>query len=79
MNMLKHPFEEAKTPTARKALVSAILAEFFCTAAFVFVATAAVTSGCHTADTARQSGATSQELENGKQGEACRGTESRDR
>ncbi|KAF6266093.1 plasma membrane intrinsic protein [Scenedesmus sp. NREL 46B-D3] len=51
-------------------LLSAGLAEFFCTAAFVFIATGTVTSGCHTADTARQSGATTAELETVEPG-AC--------
>jgi glycerol uptake facilitator-like aquaporin len=51
-------WEEAHSRLALKNLLSAALAEFFCTASFVFVATAAVTSGCHTGDTAAQSGST---------------------
>eukprot|EP00878_Enallax_costatus_P001813 GHUV01001971.1.p1 GENE.GHUV01001971.1~~GHUV01001971.1.p1 ORF type:complete len:322 (+),score=44.83 GHUV01001971.1:32-997(+) len=49
--------------TGLKNLLSAGLAEFFCTAAFLFLATGSVTSGCHTADTARSSGAHTTDLE----------------
>ncbi|WIA16082.1 hypothetical protein OEZ85_012807 [Tetradesmus obliquus] len=61
---------EPKGPGGPWTLVSAGLAEFFCTAAFLFIATGTVTSGCHTADTARQSGAATNELETVEPG-AC--------
>ena len=67
----KPPMEEAKTSNGRKSLISAALAEFFCTAAFVFIATSAVTSGCHTADTAKASGAESAALETGRFLQSC--------
>ncbi|WIA36261.1 hypothetical protein OEZ86_007591 [Tetradesmus obliquus] len=61
---------ETKAPGGAWSLLAAGLAEFFCTAAFLFIATGTVTSGCHTADTARQSGAKDQELETVEPG-AC--------
>eukprot|EP00882_Tetradesmus_deserticola_P001844 GHRQ01001977.1.p1 GENE.GHRQ01001977.1~~GHRQ01001977.1.p1 ORF type:complete len:312 (+),score=59.19 GHRQ01001977.1:272-1207(+) len=61
---------EAQGPGGMQSLLSAGLAEFFCTAAFLFIATGTVTSGCHTADTARQSGAATSELETVQPG-AC--------
>eukprot|EP00879_Flechtneria_rotunda_P028764 GHRR01030984.1.p1 GENE.GHRR01030984.1~~GHRR01030984.1.p1 ORF type:complete len:309 (+),score=86.99 GHRR01030984.1:184-1110(+) len=54
---LRELIHDDTTLTARSALLSAGLAEFFCTAAFVFLATGSVTTGCHTADTAMASGA----------------------
>lgn len=38
------------------ALAKAVLVEYFCTLLFIYVSTSAVTSGCHTKDTAAASG-----------------------
>jgi hypothetical protein len=50
------------------------VAEFFCTAGFLFFATGAVATGCHTADTARSSGAQDSSLETGEEGVGSRVT-----
>jgi len=53
---------EAHSMRAMNGLLLAGLAEFFCMAAFIFLATGIVTSGCHTGDVARQSGGTNTTL-----------------